>query len=245
VDLEINQGKTGNSIKMKINILQLIEGAKEATGLTVVIDVFRAFSLACYAFDRGAENIIPVGDIEIAYSLKKANPDYILMGERNENKMPGFDFGNSPTHILQENFTGKTLVHTTSAGTQGLVNAKNADEILTGSFVNARAIANYIWKKNPPVVSLVCMGYSALYPIEEDTFCAEYIKNELEGRGNDFDTMKKTIRSGSGKRFFELNKQEYSPSTDFELCLDLNRFNFVIRASRQGELLRLNKVSTL
>ena len=30
---------------MEINILQLLEGAKQAKGLTVIIDVFRAFSV--------------------------------------------------------------------------------------------------------------------------------------------------------------------------------------------------------
>jgi len=227
---------------MEINILQLIEGAKAARGLTVVIDVFRAFSLVCYAFDRGAERIIPVGDINIAYELKKENPDYILIGERNEQIMPGFDFGNSPTHILNENFKGKTLVHTTSAGTQGLVNAVNADEILTGSFVNADAIVRYIRKTKPTEVSLVCMGYSALYPIEEDTFCAEYIKNELEGKKNRFDKMKKIIRSGSGKRFFEAEKQEYAPSSDFELCLDLNHFSFVVKSYTKNKMVILQKL---
>jgi 2-phosphosulfolactate phosphatase len=227
---------------MEIKILQLIEGAKAARGLTVIIDVFRAFSLACYAFDRGVERIIPVGDIEIAYSLKKLHPDFILVGERNENKMPGFDFGNSPTHILRENFKGKTIVHTTSAGTQGLVNAKNADEIITGSFVNAEAIINYIRKSNPKEVSLVCMGYSAQIPIEEDTFCAEFIRNELCGDKNDFQSMKKIIRNGSGSRFFETEKQAYSPSTDFELCLNLNHFDFILKASKQGDYMELNKI---
>lgn len=226
---------------MKIRILQLIEGAKSASGLTVVIDVFRAFSVACYAFDRGAEKIIPIGDINMAYALKKINPDFILMGERNESKMPGFDFGNSPTHILNENFIGKTIVHTTSAGTQGIVNAVYADEILTGSFVNAGAIIKYIKRVNPPEVSLVCMGYSALFPIEEDTLCAEYIRNELEGRTNNFTEMLNIIRNSSGKRFFEEEKQEYSPATDFDLCTKLNHFNFVLRANRAGENIVLNK----
>jgi 2-phosphosulfolactate phosphatase len=227
---------------MRIKILQLIDGAKAATGLTVVIDVFRAFSLTCYAFDCGAERIIPIGDINTAYSLKQSHPEYILMGERNENKMPGFDFGNSPSHILQANFNGKTLIHTTSAGTQGLVNANNAREILTGSFVNAAAITRYIRNSNSEDVSLVCMGYSALFPIEEDTFCAQYIKNDLEGKTSDFENMKKIIRSGSGKRFFEAEKQAFSPSSDFELCMDLNRFNFIIRASKEDEGLVLKKL---
>ncbi|MCB8994938.1 MAG: 2-phosphosulfolactate phosphatase [Bacteroidales bacterium] len=228
---------------MNISILQMIEGAREAKGLTVIIDVFRAFSLACYAFDRGADRIIPVGDIKLAYALKEANPDYILIGERNENKMPGFDFGNSPTHILNEDFRGKTLVHTTSAGTQGLVNAINASEILTGSFVNAGAIVNYIRSSNPNEVSLVCMGYSAQRETEEDNFCAEYIKNELEDRENNFEFSKRVIRETSGRRFFEDGKQEFSPSSDFELCLELSRFSFVIRAEKSENGLILKKVN--
>lgn len=68
---------------MIIRILQLIEGARQAKGLTVVIDVFRAFSLACYVLDQGAKEIISVGDIKIAYKLKMNNPSLILMGERN------------------------------------------------------------------------------------------------------------------------------------------------------------------
>ena len=37
---------------MKIQILQMIEGARKARGLTVVIDVFRAFSLECYLMEK-------------------------------------------------------------------------------------------------------------------------------------------------------------------------------------------------
>ena len=42
---------------MKIRILKTIEGAKEAEGLTVLIDVFRAFSLECYLFASGARRM--------------------------------------------------------------------------------------------------------------------------------------------------------------------------------------------
>jgi len=164
---------------MEVKILQLLEGAKEAAGLTVIIDVFRAFSTACYAFDCGANKIIPIGEIEMAYQLKERNREYILVGERNEQKPQGFDFGNSPSQLLTGNLTGKTIVHTTSSGTQGIANAKNADEIITGSFVNAGAIVKYIQQKQPETVSLVCMGYACEYPTDEDTLCAEFIKNEL------------------------------------------------------------------
>ncbi|MBL7972076.1 MAG: 2-phosphosulfolactate phosphatase, partial [Prolixibacteraceae bacterium] len=105
---------------MKIEILQLLEGAKKSQGLTVIIDVFRAFSTACYAFDAGIQRIYPVGDLAEAYRLKEQNPGYLLVGERNEKKPEGFDFGNSPSQLLNTNLNGKTMVHTTSSGTQGI-----------------------------------------------------------------------------------------------------------------------------
>lgn len=227
---------------MNIRILQLLEGAKEARGLTVVIDVFRAFSVAAYAFGAGVKKIYPVGDLDIAWNLKNENPEAILVGERNEEKVPGFDFGNSPSQILSVDLKDKTLIHTTSAGTQGLANARAADEILTGSFVNADAIANYIQSKNPAEVSLVCMGYSTLYPVEEDTFCAEYIRNKLEGRSTNFSEMKQIIRKTSGRRFFEKEKQSFAPSEDFDLCLNLNRFHFVLKAEKEKDHMYLRKI---
>jgi 2-phosphosulfolactate phosphatase len=214
---------------MKVKILQLLEGAKDARGLTVIIDVFRAFSTACYAFDCGVNRIFPIGEIGLAYQLKEQNPDFVLIGERNEQKPPGFDFGNSPSQLLNETLKGKTVVHTTSSGTQGIVNAKNAREIITGSFVNAGAIVKYIQQKQPEIVSLVCMGYACEYPTDEDTLCAQFIKNELEGFANSFDEMVEIIRNGSGARFFDTEKQSWSPKADFDLCLNLNRFGFVLK----------------
>jgi 2-phosphosulfolactate phosphatase len=226
---------------MKIEILHLVEGAKNADGLVVVIDVFRAFSLTAYAFNAGVEAIIPVETVEKALEIKNQNPDFLLVGERHEKKVPGFDFGNSPTHILNADLEGKTLVHTTSAGTRGLVNAMHAEEVITGAFVNAGAIINYIRKKQAPRISLVCMGYAASHPVEEDNFCAEYIKNKLSGITTNFDNMVKVIRETSGQRFFDKTKQSFSPSSDFDLCLNLNHIDLVLKAEKKDDLIFLRK----
>jgi len=228
---------------MEITILQLLDGARKAQGLTVIIDVFRAFSTACYAFGGGVERIFPVGDLEKAFQLKQQNPEFILVGERNEQKPEGFDFGNSPSQLMGTDLKGKTMVHTTSSGTQGIANALGADEILTGSFVNARAIVEYIRKQNPAKVSLVCMGYSCQYPTDEDTLLAIYIKNELEGKANDFKAMVEQFRTGDGARFFSPEKQEWAPKADFDLCLSLNRFNFVLKVEQENGINYLRKIS--
>jgi len=227
---------------MEIEILQLLEGAKRAQGLTVIIDVFRAFSTACYAFGNGIERIYPVGDLRKAYQMKLLNPNYILVGERNEQKPEGFDFGNSPSQLLEANLAGKTMVHTTSSGTQGIANAIGADEILTGSFVNAEAIVKYIRMQKPSKVSLVCMGYSCQFPTDEDTLLAIYIKNELEGIANNFPAMVEQLRTGDGARFFAPEKQQWAPMADFDLCLSLNRFNFVLKVESHNNLNYLKKI---
>ena len=227
---------------MEIEILQLTEGAKNARGLTVVIDVFRAFSTACFVFAAGASKIFPVEHVEEAFVLKKTMSNVVMLGERNEKKVPGFDFGNSPTHIMNVDFNGKTVIMTTSSGTRGIANARLADEIITGSFVNAEAITRYILKKNPAVVSLVCMGYEGRYPTQEDTFFAEYLRDRLQNKETSFEKMKLLLRTGDGARLLDPANKEWSPASDFELCLDLDRFDFVLKIEKGPDFNWLTKI---
>lgn len=234
---------------MEISILHLIQGAKQARGLTVIIDVFRAFSTACYLADRGVGTILPVGDVEVAYRLKREHPSYLLIGERGGVILPGFDYGNSPTHVEQADVAGRTVVHTTSAGTQGIVNAVHADEMITGSFVNAGAIVRYIQQRQPEQVSLVCMGLGGTRPADEDTLCAEYLKASLEGKKTDFEGIVRYLReeSKSGS-FMDLTEQESewsAPRSDFDKCLSLDRFPFVLKVvpyAPEQNLLALRKI---
>ena len=166
---------------MKIEILEFVEGARNAKGIAVIIDVFRAFSVACYAFDSGAVRIIATAEVPEAFKLRKTYKNSVLVGERDERKIEGFDFGNSPTEIIKTDLSGKTVIQTTTAGTQGLINATRADAVLTGSMVNAGAIIRYIKTINPEHVSLVAMGYRATEPAAEDLMCAEIIASELNG----------------------------------------------------------------
>ena len=227
---------------MNINIYQFVKGAQRAAGLTVIIDVFRAFSVAAYLAHQGAKAIIPVADPNTGFQLKDQDPKIVLIGEREEKIIPGYDFGNSPLEILNRDFRGQTVVHATSAGTRGLVHATRASEIITGSFVNAAAIVRYISEKEPLNLSLVAMGYRARESADEDMALAEYIKNELEGRPNDFTAMKERIKQGTGKRFFDPANLN-SPPEDFNLCLDLDRFSFVLNAVSVDGMIRLKKIS--
>ena len=217
----------------KVNILHLIDGAKHAEGLTVIIDVFRAFSLECYLYDMGVKEIRPVETIDEAFSLRSRISDSILIGERGGKKCDGFDFGNSPSTISKERVAGKTIIHTTSAGTQGVVNAVGASEIITGSLVNAKAVAEYIMAKKPEIVSLVCMGNGGVQPAAEDELCAEYIKSILEGKEfTDLEKRVSDLRYSGGEHFFDQSRQEIFPEADFWMCIRHDLFSFIIRIER-------------
>ena len=231
---------------MNIKILQLLEGAKKATGITVIIDVFRAFSVEAYLFDGGVEKIIPVADLELAYNHKKALPTAMLVGERDGAKCKGFDFGNSPSEIIDTDLSGKTVIHTTSAGTQGLYGAKNAQVILGASLVNAAATAEYIRKSGITDVSLVCMGLAAVSPTEEDTLCAEYIKSLLENKPFDLEEKIENLKYTSGAKFFDENQKDVFPTEDFYLCTKVDRFDFAIKmeSTKQCQVY-MNKINVI
>ena len=224
---------------MNVKILHLVEGARAARGLTVIIDVFRAFSVEAYLLSRGVERIIPIGDADTAYKLKRENTDYILAGERHGRILPGFDMGNSPSQFLSLDVKNKTVVHTTSAGTQGIAGAENAEEILGASLVNARATAEYIRKSGADEVSLVCMGLDALAPTEEDTLCALYIKSILENTDTDIDILSEVdkLRYTSGAKFFDPDQSDVFPKEDFAMCTDVDRFDFVLKLVKRDDTL--------
>lgn len=236
-------GKEVSGEKMNIEILYLSEGAKRASGVTVVIDVFRAFSTEAYLYHRQVKEIIAVSEVIQAHTLKKEIPDAILCGERNGIILDGFDFGNSPSAVMKADLTGRTVIHTTSAGTQGLSLVKNAECILTGAFVNAKATAEYIKSMNPEHVSLVCMGWHGNVNTEEDILCAEYLQALLQGKEHsNIDTLLQELKFREGKKFFDPKLQSVFPEADFWCCIRKDQFDFVIQAERVGDIYRMRKV---
>lgn len=219
--------------RVQVATADFVEGARAARGIAVIIDVFRAFSLAVYAFDRGVERIVPVGALEQARALKHAHPEWLLVGERHAQPLPGFDCGNSPAQLCTVELRGRTLVHTTHAGTQGLTNALQAERVITGALVNAAAIVRYVQSSGISQVTLVRMGHEAREPCEEDHLCAEILSDRLQGRSTpDRAEVRRRLRTAaSAAKFFDANC-DWAPQADFDLCTDLDRFDFVLELDR-------------
>jgi len=227
---------------VRVRITDFVAGARTARGIAVVIDVFRAFSLAAHAFARGAARMWPIGEIDAALELKRRHPDAIALGERFGKPLPGFDGGNSPADLERLDLRGKTLIHTTHAGTQGLTNAVAADEVITGALVNAAAVAAYIRQRSPERVTLVRMGQHAAERCVEDDAAAELIAAHLRGEETDLVAMRERLRQApSAEKFFD-PACDWAPERDFELCTQFDAFDFVLRLDRSLEPATLVKV---
>lgn len=214
---------------MQIQQLDFVDGAKKATGIAVIIDVFRAFTTACFCFAGKAKAVYPVGEVEQAFALASKLDNTLLIGERNGKKLPGFDMGNSPSEVISTELKDKNVIHTTHAGTQGLVNAHQADIVLTGALVNARATAEYIKSHQPDTVSLVRMGWKAENPTDEDDICAEYLSALLTNQAFDVAGIEPFLRqSANSQRFFD-PEENGSPAADFDSCLKIDHFDFVLK----------------
>ena len=216
---------------MQIQILEGLEGAKRAKGLTVILDVFRACSVAAYVMHGGADKIIPVGQLEAAYQLKQNLPSSLLIGERCGRPPAGFDFGNSPAEIASVDLRGKTVIQTTGAGTQGLVHALGASEVIPCSFPTADTTIAYIRFRQPELVSLVAMGTRGVVHSDEDSLCAEYIQARL--LDNEAPISMEAIRAHlrgypSAQKFFD-EEAVWAPALDFDLCLPLQGFPFLLK----------------
>ena len=98
--------------------------------------------------------------------------------------------------------------------------------------LNAKAIAAYIKKMGFEDVSLVCMGLMAQRQTEEDTLCAEYIKSLLEDKPMDITREIESLKTTSGAKFFDPERQNVFPEKDFYLCTEVGKFDFVLKVEK-------------
>ena len=153
---------------------------KDEFEIVVVIDVLRATSAMCAAFDNGILSIIPVPTIEEALEYKKKG--YLVGAERKGQIVEGFDFGNSPFSYMKEEFRGKEVVLTTTNGTKSLEVAKDAETVVIGSFLNLTALSSWLSKQDKNILCL-CSGWQDKFNLE-DTICAGAISDFLISTGN-------------------------------------------------------------
>jgi len=149
--------------------------------IVVIIDIFRATSSICYGIENGAEAIIPVSEVEECEAYRQKDINYMLAAERNGEVVAGFDFGNSPFSYTEEKVNGKTIVLTTTNGTQALHLSRSAKKIVIGSFLNLTALCDWLKTQNESIL-LVCAGWKNNFNLE-DTLFAGAVVDQLKDHG--------------------------------------------------------------
>jgi 2-phosphosulfolactate phosphatase len=215
---------------MKISIYSLLEGATRATGTVAVIDVFRAFTTAAVTLANGASRIIMVGSVEEALALRDGAIGQVCIGEVRGQAPEQFDFGNSPFEVREVDFSGKTIIQRTSAGTQGIIAAASlAEYIYASSLVTADATVRAIIAGGADQISLVAMGDNGRKRTDEDELCAIHLRNRLQDRSSDPEAVRRLILAGGEiPRFHDPARPHLHPE-DVEIALDIDRYDFAIR----------------
>lgn len=147
----------------------LIDQFDVSEAIVVVIDVLRATTTMCAAFDHGAELIVPVEHIEECETYRPYG--YLLAGERAGEQLPGFDLGNSPFDYTPERVEKRRIAMTTTNGTRAIKAAqvRGAKEIVAGSFANISLLAKWLVTQNEHVC-LICAGWKDNITLEDTIF---------------------------------------------------------------------------
>ncbi|HID28427.1 MAG TPA: 2-phosphosulfolactate phosphatase [Desulfobacterales bacterium] len=222
---------------MKTVIKRCLSGAKTASGIVVIIDVFRSSNTILMLLARGAASVIPVATVREATALKNQHPDHLLAGERKGIKVAGFDMGNSPYEATKTHLVGKHVILTTSAGTQAIWHAKRAESIVVGSFGNADALVRMLKQMNPLLVTWLAVGTEGVSGAIEDELCAAFLKGMLEGEPQDIRPVRVKILTGEGADRLRRLGQE----NDFSYCLTTNMFKFVPEIMEEGGRYRIHR----
>ena len=219
-----------------------LENCHTATGVVVVIDVLRAFTTAAYAFKAGAENIILTETVNEALTLRQRIPNALAMGEEHGLPVKGFDFNNSPSQLIEQNFRHNQLIQRTSAGTQGVVRSRRAGALFAASFVCAEATARAIQRLAPEHVTFVVTGVIYDRDGDEDRACADYLTARLRGEQPDSAPFIERIYNSDAGQIFVNSTHPEHPYADLQRCAEIDRFNFAMQVKQQNGCLVLEKV---
>ena len=208
--LEGGRGSQRRPKQMKVTIIptaQQAQGINFSGKTAIVIDVLRATSVITTALDNGAREVIPVCTVEEAENLYTNSDATTTLrgGERNAVKIEGFDLSNSPLEYKKKTVEGKTIILTTTNGTNAINNINGANEVVLACFRNAAAVVSVIARRNDEAIQkdsalsglprfarndvvIVCAGTEGRFSLD-DGLCAgmiiELLKQQTEVETDD------------------------------------------------------------
>ncbi len=145
----------------------------------VIVDILRATSAICTAFENGVDQLIPVPTREEARIYKEEG--YMVAAERDGKVLDFADFGNSPFNFIPENIAGKKVAYSTTNGTKAIHQARYNKMVIIASFLNLSAVANLLAEKQNDVL-ILCAGWKGKFSLEDTVFSGA-LTEKLLGSG--------------------------------------------------------------
>jgi 2-phosphosulfolactate phosphatase len=187
----------------------------------VVIDILRATTTMCVAMENGSNSIWPVDSVQKA---AQAGSSFLTAGERNGEKVEGFDLGNSPQEFSEEVVKGRDIVMTTTNGTKAISLSEGAKNIYIASYRNISAVVQEL-QKQPEDIVLFCSGWKDQVNLEDTLFAGEVIYqvsgsghqvSGSEGRESEVDSPKSVV-GGRESEYSGPKTNYHLPSTMYQL----------------------------
>lgn len=157
-------------------------------GVAVVIDQLRASTTICAAIAAGARGVYTFATVDEAHEHARTNAElgpYLLGGEREGVRIPGFDLDNSPRAYSTDRVAGKTILFTTTNGTQAIracTLAQHETVVMIGCLGNLSALVENITFYEDQPTSLVCAGTHGKVSLD-DVLAAGAIAERLMDNG--------------------------------------------------------------
>lgn len=216
--------------------LNRLHNQPSASDTVVVIDVLRSFTTAAVALAHGARAIYPVEGLAMAITLRERISDPVSVGAvGGGDPAPGFDFGNSPSRLMQADLAGKNVVMSTAAGVRGLQRFRQARQLYAASLVCARATAEAIGATGAREVCFVITGEWVDRDGDEDIACADYIESLLRGENPAPEQYVRRVRASDFGQRFSAGTWPHLPLADLDLAAQADLFGFAMPVRREGE----------
>jgi 2-phosphosulfolactate phosphatase len=237
--------------------VKAFEGVIVGDRWVAVIDVLRAGTSIAYALMNGARAVLPTDSSEEALRIAGNLPreDVVLCGERGGLPIPGFEFGNSPREFTSDLVRDKTVIMTTSNGTQGLVRSGLGERLVVPALVNIYAAVTYLAPRvDESGLSVLCCGSEGRLALE-DMLCAGLLIERLESSlsekisGNDGFSVARTLarlygstveevvlKSDHGKELIDLDLED-----DVRMCSQVSSMH-VLPVGRNGRLVKAEEL---
>ena len=226
--------------------LNRLQNQPITTDTVVVVDVLRSFTTAAVVLAQRALAVYPVERIAAASSLIRQLQDTISIGAvGGGDPVPGFDFGNSPSQLMQADLAGKRVVMTTAAGVRGLQRFRQARQLYAASLVCARATAAAIRATGAEDVCFVITGEWVDRDGDEDIACADYIEALLRGDAVDPAEFAERIRKSDFGQRFTAGTWPNLPLADIEIAAQPDLFAFAMPVQRDGDHLVIRNVQAV